>query len=110
MYKRTFVRSLPITTQILVLLALYVSAWAFQQTPIPPYPGDDNPSHSGQPLWCQNEGTTQHAANCACLAMHRDDPECIMPTDENQSSGPDGSKCKVWCRRHACRCRTHCDG
>lgn len=96
--------------QILAISLLYSVAWAFQQTPIPPYGGDDNRSHDGQPMWCQNDDTKQHAHNCECLAMKRDDPECIMPTDENQSQGPDGSKCKVYCRKSACRCRTHCDG
>ncbi len=96
--------------KLLVLLALVTAALALQQTPIPPYPGDDNPSHDGQPMFCQNDDTKQHAHNCECLAMHHDDPECVMPTDENQSYGSDSSKCKTFCRKTACRCKTHCDG
>lgn len=96
--------------QILAVLCLYTAARALQQTPIPTYPGDDNPAHDGQPMFCQNDDTKAHAHNCECLAMRHDDPECVLPTEENQSRGSDGSKCKTYCRKTACRCRSHCDG
>lgn len=96
---------------VLVLLGLYGTAVGFQQIPIPDYPGDDNPQHSGQPLFCQNYETREHAHNCECLEMDSEDSRCkLHPEDEDwDTRGPMSTKCKTRCRRDACLCQRKCD-
>ena len=69
--------------------------------PIPPYPGDDNPQHDGQPMFCVNVDTKEHVHNCACRGMVADD-NC------REEGGGESSRCKVWCRKSACRCQSDC--
>jgi len=66
--------------------------------PIPPYEGDGNPQHDGQPRWCQATDGFGYKKNCGIC-----DTKC----------GPDGTggespKCKVYCRKGACRCHPEC--
>lgn len=83
---------------LVLLLTLALSVTAFQREPIPQYPGDDNPQHDGQPMYCVNHDTAKHAANCSCRSMNPDGESC-----EQESS-----KCKVYCRKEACRCANPC--
>ncbi len=80
----------------LMLVALCLTAW--QREPIPQYPGDDNPQHDGQPAHCQNMDSAKHAANCSCKSMNPDGESCDQ----------ESSKCKVYCRKEACRCISPC--
>jgi hypothetical protein len=84
--------------RIATLFLLAVAAWSLQQTPIPNYPGDDNPQHDGQPMFCLNHSTEKHAANCACRSMNPDAESCSQ----------ESAKCKVYCRKEACRCLSPC--
>ena len=82
-----------------LLLAVVFLAFA-QQGQIPPYEGDGNPQHNGQPKFCQNVDSPQYVHNCECQDMA--DKSC-------DKSGKDTSKCATWCRKPACRCRVACD-
>lgn len=92
--------------QIILNLTLACSLIGYQKTPIPPYRGDDNPQHDGQPMYCRNYETSQEAPNCACKAMAAPGKEC--PEDEN--AGDEPTKCAVYCRKTACQCERRCGG
>lgn len=62
--------------------------------PIPPYAGDDNPQHDGQPKWCQNKAANGYRANCGCKRS----------CDRNDR----GSDCVTYCRTPACKCDHGC--
>lgn len=64
---------------------------AWQEIP----PADDS-YHPGQPEWCQNFRTKLFGANCACKR------EC-------KDGAAEDLKCKVYCRKHACRCDHKCE-
>lgn len=85
---------------ILGIIAVTVAAVAVQQGEIPPYAGDGNPMHDGQPAWCQNTDSESHKHNCECQSMA--DKTCDKSMQES-------SKCKVYCRKTACKCKTTCD-
>ncbi len=54
--------------RFLALLAVVTLAMALQAPqPIPPYPGDGNSQHDGQPNHCQSH-TDRYQANCDCKA------------------------------------------
>lgn len=78
-----------------------VVAWQTPQ-PIPPFEGDGNPQHDGQPKFCQNVDSKTHARNCDCKP-HMGDKECQEP-----DRGAENPKCSVWCRKPACRCERDC--
>ena len=80
-----------------LFVSVVLALWLFAQAPIPRYPGDDNPSHDGQPMWCQNHDTERHAKNCECKSMNPDGEGCN-----------DSGTCKVYCRKSACRCISPC--
>jgi hypothetical protein len=81
-------------------LLLVAAAFSLQQpAPIPPFEGDGNPQHDGQPSYCQNFDT-KFAHNCKCIDMQ--DQACDRTEQES-------AKCKVYCRKHACRCKTSCN-
>jgi hypothetical protein len=86
---------------VLAAILLAFIAFALQAPqPIPPYAGDGNPLHDGQPAWCQNNDTAEYAHNCECMSM----------TDETCEKGmQESGKCKVYCRKKACKCKTKCD-
>jgi len=85
----------------LFALLLICAAFALQgPAPIPPYEGDGNPSHDGQPQWCQNVDSPANKGNCDCMDM---------ADDQCDKAGRNTSKCKVWCRPSSCKCRTKCD-
>jgi len=83
---------------IRIALALWLlgAALAIQDAPrtIPPYPGDDNPMHDGQPAWCQNKDGNGYLANCGCKRS----------CDETDR----GSDCKTYCRTSKCKCDHGC--
>ena len=80
-------------------------AVAFQSPrPVPPFEGDGNPDHDGQPVHCQNFDSTAYLHNCECMAM-ADDPKCEEKSANTSSENP---KCKVYCRKTACRCKKKC--
>jgi len=81
---------------LIFLLAWGAMAW--QDRPIPDYPGDDNPQHNGQPMWCQARDENGHKKNCGVCDMH-----C------SQDGTPiESNKCRVYCRHGACRCHRPC--
>lgn len=86
-----------------LLLWCCAALLAFQKQPIPDYPGDDNPQHDGQPMWCANFDTKEHTRNCECQAKSKQDCE------HRDDYGPDTGSCKVFCRKHACTCQTACE-
>jgi len=97
--RRSAIKTLRISIPTLLLLAV---ATAFQEPqPIPPYEGDDNPQHDGQPAFCINRSTREHIHNCACKGMLADH-NC------EQQGGGENSKCAVYCRKNACRCESDC--
>lgn len=86
----------------LLLLVGALLAWQGPQ-PIPPFEGDGNSQHDGQPKWCSNVDTKTHSANCSCKPM-MGDPEC----KNGEGGGGESQKCKVYCRKTACRCLPGC--
>jgi hypothetical protein len=90
-----------------LLIGLCVGLIAFDKQPIPRFPGDGNPQHDGQPLFCRNFDTKEEAKNCSCRAMS--EQECAEPTDEEGGEGGESAKCKVYCRKNSCQCERHCD-
>lgn len=86
-----------------LLLALAVSATAWQKPKAPPFPGDGNPQHDGQPLVCINHSNgkyAKYAKNCSCRRMNPDGRTC---TDER-----DMTSCSTTCRKPACLCANPC--
>jgi hypothetical protein len=84
--------------KLVVSLLLVTLAFALQ-LPIPPFEGDGNPQHDGQPKWCQSHDDS-HVHNCDCRKM-----EC----DPNgMPGGGEHANCKVYCRPKACRCVKPC--
>lgn len=99
--------------RILSALLVFALALAAQREqppkPTPPFPGDGNPQHNGQPMHCQNHDHNGWLHNCDCRAEEADhcnpgDPEPSAPT------GRESSKCKVYCRKDHCHCVTPCGG
>lgn len=85
---------------VLALLILLTSSVALQSPPqeIPVFQGDDNPSHDGQPKWCQNGDGGGYKANCKC------ERDCNDPNqDQHRQSG-----CRTYCRTPACHCDHGC--
>ncbi len=102
--------------KILAIFILAVAALALQlpdPPEIPIFPGDGNPQHDGQPVFCQNHDGGGWKHNCECHSMNPTHEQCKR--DENgadpdgQYHGPDTSKCKVYCRKTECRCVNHCE-
>lgn len=66
---------------------------------IPPYIPDDGDDsggiHEGQPMYCVNYDGIEGSKNC----------ECKKKCDRD---APEDSKCKVYCRKTACRCNHGC--
>ncbi len=73
---------------------------------VPRFPGDGNSQHDNQPSWCQNTDAKGYAPNCSCRAMEAE--HCNSDTEPDEPTGPDSSKCMVWCRKTACRCGPVC--
>lgn len=106
------------TTKVIsfvALMLLYGTAVAFQRE-VPPYPGDDNPLHNGQPMICINHDTKEFVHNCSCQAMGGDDDRCkVKDPDEDRNedgtprNGPYALSCKTRCRKDACECRRRCE-
>lgn len=87
----------------LVFVFLVGALLAFQgPKPIPPFEGDGNSMHDGQPKWCSNVDTKEHVHNCACQPMIGD-KGCHDPDRAGENP-----KCSVYCRRKACRCERQC--
>lgn len=83
-----------------LMLALAVSATAWQKPQAPTFPGDGDPRHDGQPIQCQNHSNGRYAKNCSCKSMNSDGETC---SDQQESRS-----CKVYCRKDACRCISPC--
>ena len=90
-----------------MLLVLALALTGFDKQPIPPFPGDGNPDHDGQPLFCQNYSDKTVDANCHCKAMN---PEQCEEQQDSEGEGDvsESSKCKVYCRHSACKCQSGC--
>lgn len=70
--------------------------------PIPPFEGDGNSQHDGQPRFCQNVDTKDFLKNCDCMPK-MGDPEC-----KSGGGGGESAKCSVFCRKKSCRCSPDC--
>lgn len=86
---------------MLLFLVGALLAWQGPK-PIPPFEGDGNSQHDGQPAFCVNHDTKEWVHNCDCKP-HVGDKEC-----QDADRGAENSKCSVWCRRSACRCERDC--
>jgi hypothetical protein len=86
------------------LIVTVAVALGFQTGPkqIPPFEGDGNTQHDGQPKFCVNTGK-EFLHNCDCQPK-MGDPECHDP-----DKGGENPKCSVYCRRNACRCQRGCE-
>ena len=80
-----------------ILFVFSVGLIGLQQSPIPP---TNDQTHKGQPSWCQNTDSPEHFHNCDCQDMA--DEKC-------DKSAQESSKCKVYCRKDACKFKTKCD-
>lgn len=92
-------------------LATTVLAIALQNpNPIPPA---NDPTHPGQPLWCQNDGLGGHTANCKCKPSSMEDCGKAKEPPPDDPEADEGSSesahCTVFCRPKACRCSSACD-
>ncbi len=99
--------------KLLSLAAVAVAAIALQAPapkPIPPFEGDGNSQHDGQPAFCVNSDHTGWKHNCTCKGMiepgqDRDKMcEGMLPGE----GGGESAKCSVYCRKTACRCVDPC--
>jgi hypothetical protein len=92
-------------------MIMIVAVWALQSPrPIPPFEGDGNSQHDGQPKFCQNSDTGGYVANCRCKPSSMEDcgkkaPEC----DGDGNCTGESPRCSVYCRPKACRCSSYCD-
>jgi hypothetical protein len=65
---------------------------------IPPFGGDGNSDHDGQPSWCQARDVNGYKKNCGIC-----DTKC-----ENGKSGEEDGRCKTYCRKGKCLCHPDC--
>ncbi len=116
--------------RIFTLLSVFIFAMllavsptpSFEKQKIPQYPGDDNPMHNGQPMWCQNFSTKEYEGNCDCYAT-KENGRCNKHTGEDgNGDGPDSyqdngddhhynymPRCGVHCRKDMCQCQRKCE-
>lgn len=83
--------------RILILtatIALAIVAWQSRDIP-----ETDDPTHPGQPHWCQNynDPNTGYRSNCT---------ECRRTCKPGES---EDNRCKTYCRKGQCRCNHGCD-
>ncbi len=95
-------RALRISLAAIFIIA--IGAIGFQLPQPPPYEGDGNPAHDGQPKFCINVDTDKNSHNCNCKPMVGD-PEC---KDGGEGGGGESPKCRVYCRPKSCRCLPSC--
>lgn len=91
---------------IKILLLVLTSTLLVQQGEIPP---TTDPTHKGQPAWCQNFDSKEAKHNCDCHPV-MGDARCKTPEDPDSDEGIGGEspKCKVYCRKDACMCQRGC--
>jgi len=65
---------------------------------IPPFGGDGNSDHDGQPSWCQARDVNGYKKNCGIC-----DTKC-----EIGKSGEEDGRCKTYCRKGKCLCHPDC--
>ncbi len=82
----------------LLLFAALVWAQGQGDRPIPEYEGDGNPQHDGQPKWCQAIDVGGFKKNCGI---------CDTKCGPGETGGED-KRCKVYCRKGACKCHADC--
>lgn len=81
-----------------VLLFTLVSQVGQQEIP----PAND-PTHPGQPSWCQNFADKVFKSNCSCK------PEFGSEACKSgEKGGGENPKCKVYCRKSSCKCDSMC--
>ena len=87
-------------TRWLAAFALVGLIWAQGQggRDIPPFGGDCNKDHDGQPAWCQAIDVNGYKKNCGIC-----DTKC-----ENGNTGGEDPRCKVYCRKGKCLCHADC--
>lgn len=97
----------PISVMLMLLLSVGLLL-AFQQGDIPPA---NDPTHPGQPLFCQNYPTREFKENCDCKPKPGD-KGCGKPLEPEDPDDPDyvpeSAKCKVYCRKEMCKCSEKC--
>jgi hypothetical protein len=90
-----------------ILLFTVFALLSLQPPTIPP---TTDPSHKGQPAWCQNYNTSMGAHNCDCMAMHEKGDSCKREGEYGPDTyGENGMpRCSTHCRRDACQCEGNC--
>ncbi len=92
--------------RISISAVMLLAAVLLAQQPIPPFEGDGNEQHDGQPKFCVNHDHSGYIHNCSCKGMANKDCENEMPGQEK--GGGESANCKVYCRKSACRCIDPC--
>jgi hypothetical protein len=70
-------------------------------------PPADDPTHPGQPRWCQSDDRNGYVHNCSCKGMtDEESPGMCKTKDEPEVHGD--PKCRTFCRRNACGCHQEC--
>ena len=89
---------------LIAAILLVSGSLALQNGPrrVPPFEGDGNAQHDGQPKFCLNVDTKEFLHNCDCQPK-MGDKEC-----HEVDKGGENPKCSVYCRRTACRCQREC--
>lgn len=86
------------TIAALLLTAFTILAW--QTGEIPPA---NDPTHPGQPLFCQNYKTKDYPViNCSCK------PKPGSEGCKEHDAAAENAHCSVYCRKEACRCSEMC--
>ena len=77
-------------------------------TPANPFPNHEPPPAGWFCIPADQAHSPEHDAHaCSCLGMVNDP---ICGSSEEQEQRQESNRCKVWCHRDACTCRTQCEG
>lgn len=85
-----------------VVTTVLLVATAWQLGPVDPPPADD-PTHPGQPMFCQNWTDKTWRANCECQPKMGE-----AGCRDSEGQGRENPKCKVYCRKDHCTCSPQC--
>lgn len=83
----------------IALLFVIGLVWAQNEgREIPPFGGDGNPQHDGQPKFCQARDAGGFKKNCGI---------CDTMCGDGKTGGED-RRCAVYCRKNMCFCHPEC--
>lgn len=82
--------------RVVLVAMLTCVAVVLQPIPIPPFMGDGNPQHDGQPMFCQRHDS-KYKANCK---------KCERRCENGEET--EDSRCATNCRRGTCECHPPC--